>query len=156
MVRTTGNQSVTGIKRLNSVVINTYGISRVTPTTHCIDLAKIPANAGTSYTFSVLLDARFDFSMDRVSITIDADGNAASVAVTDTGLHVLNSTRQIKFGGRVADGSLILSAVTESGNTNIGATVLSCNASGYTSIIDNSVYGTVNAISGLTGFVQET
>jgi len=150
----TGNQTAAGIKKFPTLVMSNSNTTRV-PTTSTMDLCSITFNPGATYTFNILIDGRFDVALAQVAVVIAADSTITSVTVNALGLFLISNTRQLKFGARISGTKLILSATPAVTNYNVGAIVLSANVSGYVSAVSLAEYGTVNVISGLSGYVQE-
>lgn len=154
MVRTTGNQTVNGVKKQRTTVTGTYMIDRV-PTTSALEILKIDNATAGVYLFHLIVSGRFDLFMLRVGVTIDGNGDVSTVTAAAQGIYALSNIRQIVAGARCNDGTLRLTLRAKSGNTSISAMPMNCNVDGLTKTMDLSPYGNITSLANMTGYVEE-
>lgn len=150
----TDNQAnIAGIKGFVSILASTAG-GRVTDSTECLDIIKLPLYANSTYNVSGIFASRHDIGLAKVGITTDVSGNVTSVTVTSVNTSV---TRNYKIGARAEDNKLVISMTGILSNVNLSAMILT---SSYSTgvILDPDFVNlpVVKTIANLTGYVQES
>ena len=150
MVRTTGNQTISGLKKISSLGASAGAVS--VTSSESVDIIKTSLGTGNyTYHIPVMWGTHYDGGFAMLSITVTAGIPTAISSIDNSPL-----TKQTKFGVREDNGAMIIS-MTPAANSVMSAMAFGCSrGSGIYTGEDMSVYGTKHTTSSLQNYVQET